>query len=71
MEHFHIRIGEDNGMPQYTKRKVKPKSSFVVNYYFATIQHPMMVLVFSPVRTNVLARTEREPVNNDRSTIFE
>ena len=29
---FHIRIGEDNGISPLTKRKVKPKSSFVGNY---------------------------------------
>ena len=29
---FHITIGEDNGISPLTKRKVKPKSSFVGNY---------------------------------------
>ena len=38
-----------------------------------SIQHYLMILVFWPKRTKIcfFARTEKEPVKNERSTIFE
>ena len=43
----HVRIGEHIGLSPLTKKKLSLRTApYPVIYYFATIQHPMMVLVF-------------------------
>ena len=72
MRHLNVRIGEHIGISPLPKNLVKPENSSEADYLLFC-NHLVSYDDFSFLtrEQNLLARTEREHIKNERSTVFE
>ena len=61
VRHLNVRIGEHIGISALTEKQAKPNNSSVSDH---------SLFCNHSASYNNFCRTEREPVNNERSTIF-
>ena len=72
VRHLNVRIGEHISISPLLKNLVKPKNSSEADYLLFC-NHPVSYDDFSFLtrEQNLLGRTEREHIKNEKSTVFE